>query len=97
MIKAALVFVLLTFGADSARAIDRDKALHFAASGAIASASYLMLRQKDYSIKDACLIAVGFSLLAGVLKETVDDKFDKNDLLYDASGALFVPVVVMEF
>jgi putative lipoprotein len=84
--------------ADSARAADpdpfwgRDKALHFAVSGALSSAGYAVTTMATPDRWKAFAVGGGVALGAGALKEGLDAIGDGdpswNDFAWDAIGAV---------
>ena len=72
--------------------IAEDKQKHFVAGSVIGGVSILMMNKKVHNKKTKFWVAVGTSLVAGVLKETYDKnnggKFDWEDVGYTVGGGI---------
>jgi hypothetical protein len=68
-------------------ALEQDKALHLTVSyGATVSGVYFFEKQLKVSNPDAQIFTSFLVITAGALKERYDEKFDVEDMKYNALG-----------
>jgi uncharacterized protein YfiM (DUF2279 family) len=101
-----IVFVFFTFGIIKAQ-ITTDHLLHFGAGAAVSGATYTFVYTSTKNKKKAFWYSFGSSVLAGVLKETYDEKihkregytyhWDTSELLSTALGALTASTTINIF
>jgi len=95
-IKKLCVIVLFVMGSVSANGqIEQDKKLHFLAGGLASGFGYSYVYGKTQDKTKATIAGIGFAILAGTLKETIDsrqpgNRFDKNDLFATTLGGITV-------
>ena len=81
-----LLFIpLLNYGQ-----ISPDKKLHFISGAGISFVSYAVVYSYTQDRKKAKLYSIGMSILAGITKELIDDKFDSKDVLATGLGGASV-------
>ena len=95
--KYISIVIASLFIYSGAFAIEPDKAQHFIASGVISTTLYAGFRLGGVNKLESYTSAVAVSLTIGVLKEISDDRFDKEDMKFNALGAVLMPVFILEF
>ena len=101
-----LLAIITLFSVNTAFAfstgIEPDKELHLGVSFALSAMTYAVLQDGGESTTKCFWGAVGFTMAAGIMKELADDaqpmnKFDWNDVKYDAIGAVTGALLVWSF
>jgi uncharacterized protein YfiM (DUF2279 family) len=96
-LKQILFTILIIFGINAASAategIESDKQLHFGVCFGVSSMTYQTMDAYGYSDTQAAVASFSTAFAVGLGKEISDaqqanNKFDKNDIAFNALGAL---------
>jgi uncharacterized protein YfiM (DUF2279 family) len=95
--KKFLLTVLIVFSVNSVFArqedIESDKQLHFGVCFGLSAMTYGAMDAYGYSKTQSTLTSLGVAITAGIGKEISDssqanNRFDKNDMLFNVLGAV---------
>ena len=93
--KLCVIFLTVLSVSVANGQIEQDKKLHFLAGGLASGFGYSYVYGKTQDKTKATIAGIGFAILAGTLKETIDsrqpgNRFDKNDLFATTLGGITV-------
>ena len=71
-----------------------DKLKHFVVGAAITEVTYFAAYQLTEDVTKSTIIALGTSLLAGVTKELIDDKFCPKDVAATLGGGVMIGIAI---
>ena len=89
----------LFLACSSARALERDKALHLTTSALAVTGASLGLQKMGLTKMEAVLMSTLAVMVAGHLKETLDAQrggyYDGRDMFFNGVGSVFGAVIVI--